>query len=211
MPFRKRRRRMRRTRRRRGTKALRAVRALSKFVDRELHFHDTDDQFNQQDTPTILLLNGIGDGDTAITRQGLQLTNRHLRLRVYLATGTSATRTRIVLLIDRQPNGALPTAAQLFQQATPGLETVLSPRNQNFKKRFTILYDRLIPSNPVVAPTTLVAKSFRLKHITRFTSANGGIADLDKGSLVLFLTNDLNGNPAVSPVITMTSRLIFAP
>ena len=202
--------RRRRSRKRGPGKALRAVRTLSKFVDRELHIHDILDQNDITSTGLILLLTGINEGDTRSTRMGVQVTARSLRLSLFFAVGNQEALTRVILVIDRQTNGAFPTFADILQNVGTTGQVMSSAMNTENSKRFKVLWDRKVRTNSVDLPVHTTGVFKRLTHKVRYNGAGAGIGTALSGTLFLFLLSNTVGG-ANSPNVTTQSRLVFAP
>lgn len=210
MPARRTRRPRRRRRKPRGDRAMRAVRNLSKFVDRELHVLDLDDNSSIQNAVQFFHLSGIADGTLVNQRNGVQVTLRHLRLRLLAVTGTGNSRMRVIVLKDRQPDGAFPAPVDLFTNVGSTEGTILSPFNVTNKKRFKILFDRTWTCNPVIQPTPLLARSIPLNFKVTYNAPGNGIAQVVTNSLILVQLG-LTAGGAASPDVEMAARITFAP
>jgi len=139
------------------------------------------------DTNTsVTLLNGIARGDDINERTGREVIMKSIQFTgcTYGTAGTGIDQLhRVLLVYDRQTNGAALTAAQVLSDTTP-----YSPRNLENRKRFKILYDRLFSINASgEAGTRRVFKFYRrLSHPITFNSGDAGdVADITSGSLYL--------------------------
>lgn len=141
-------------------------------------------------TASITLLNGLVPGTGASQRVGMKVALRTIELRGFVEsyTGTGLEQEdRIMLLLDKQPNGVGPTAITDFLTAA----TVVSPRNLANRKRFKLLWDQTFALGAVATTTgTVTTRCF--KKYLRFgvplivdfnTGTAGTIADIVSNSL----------------------------
>jgi len=209
MPFRRTRRRRRR-RRPRGGKALRAVRNLSKFVDRELHVHDFVLDTDATSVTQVSYLTGIAVGDTLITRQATQVTLRSLRISLFFFVGNQEATTRVSLIMDRQTNGVLPVAADIYERVTNPQQVLTSSFNIINKKRFKVLWDRKFNTNGVDRPSYTTGKRLRLAQRTLYSGNGLNVIDSLSGGLFFVMTSNTVGG-ANSPHVNGDFRVMFAP
>jgi len=141
-------------------------------------------------TSAVVLLNGIARGDDINQRNGRQVTMRSIELRGYnyvtTATGTDQIH-RVCLVLDKQPNGAALTAAQVFSSVSH-----LAPRNLENRARFKILMDKRMTLNSDVVGepgARRVWKIYRRLNIpVTFNNGNAGtVADIITGSVYLVM------------------------
>lgn len=143
---------------------------------------------------------------------------------------------RIMVVYDRQANGALPALADLIQSVTPAgatSTTSLDGINMNNRDRFYVLMDDQIVLPPVgingassasnvltfVNPNDTACDGYqgrlnvnryiKLKGLeTHYKASAGAIGDIATGSLFMFtFSNDTNANPAYN--IIWSARLKF--
>ena len=212
MPFRRTRRTRRRRRRptRGGGKAMRAVRTLSKFVDRELHLVDSITQINQQDLSTFTLLNGISEGADPVDRLGSRATMRSIVVRQHIVVGNQDATIRVTIVFDKQANATIPVSADLYQNIGTPAERITSPFNNDKRKRWIVLFDRVINVNNVDRPRLHWRWSRKLSQQVSYRAGGPTFADIDKNSLWLIMFSTTAGG-ANSPQLTTQSRVRFAP
>lgn len=98
-------------------------------------------------TPTIALLNGVQTGAAFYNRVGSRIEMKNLHLRgsiVNIATSDAQQTGRIIIVYDRQPQGALPTFSDIFQsrdQQGTASTTWASEINLDQRDRFVIIRD----------------------------------------------------------------------
>lgn len=159
-------------------------------------------------TPSMTLLNGLAPGTSASTRIGMKVDFRSIEMKGRLLTtpGTGVEQViRAMIVLDRQPNGVAPTA---ITDILVGASTI-TPRNLANRKRFKILWDKILPmgatSVSTGTPTSRVLKlykKFKKPITTEYnTGVAGTIADISTNSLY-FITygsvaagdTDVNGS-----------------
>lgn len=151
-------------------------------------------------TGGVTLLNGMARGDDINQRQGRQVTLRSIELRLLsrVAPGTGIDqRHRILIVYDRQTNGAAPAITDILSSAN-----VLYPRNLENRQRFRILFDRLHTLNASGEPGSgRIFKWYRrLNHPVTFNAgAAGTVADIQTGSLyaIVFGTEAPGGTAGI--------------
>ena len=188
-----------------------AVRRLAKFVDTELHQGvSVASAVAVTSTGLFVTLAAIPQGDDDMDRNGSQVSMRRLEIRFIAARGLQESCLRIIILVDKQTNGVVPTLAQVLTVTATGEQTVTSPINNDNKKRFTILSDRMRTLNAASKPTQCWSQRLKLTHKMRFDGVGIGTADIVSGALwLLLISNTVGGGN--SPVFTTVSRVWFAP
>lgn len=155
---------------------------------------------------TFHLLNDMKKGDSIGTREGNCIGLKSICISGQietLSTGTNLANTvRVMLVYDKQTNGAIFSLADLLYLGGTAVQNVISCRNPNTMKRFTVLYDKKInvhslPSTNATAGAGIIEQQRRNFKITRSwrqvkkTMYNdndaGDITDIISGSLYLVL------------------------
>ncbi len=139
----------------------------------------------------------VAVGDDFNERDGrkITLTKVQATFELILEGGTNFTQTsdifRMMLVIDKQANGALPAVSDILQSAV-----IESYVNLNNKKRFTVLIDRLTTLNSMCGSGVTGTEYGRVKKIYRITrklnlpilySGDDGLIDKIKSNNVLLL------------------------
>jgi len=114
----------------------------------ELKFNDVIVNTNSSLTGTIIPLNQMAVGDTALTRDGNKILNKSVQLRLLYQNLDAAVNTyhRLIIVYDRQPNGTNPT----INGVTSGPLDSLDPsglRNVSTVTRFKVLLDKSFEIN----------------------------------------------------------------
>jgi len=183
-----------------------------------------------------VFLNGIAQGTGASDRIGLKLTMKsiYLRLRPFLnidqniGNGIVGETFRVIIVYDRQSNGAAPVVADVINvDTTPGYGVLNAAMNLYNKDRFQIIHDKMhkiqlgcepTATTPVITNgmfTATIRQNFghieifeKLNHSVQYNSATGLIADVRTGGLFCFLLADYP--KAESPVcFTANFRLRY--
>ena len=142
-------------------------------------------------TWAITCLNDCAQGTTATTRIGRKILMKSILVQgsIVSSTGNFA---RILIVYDRQPNGALPQATDVLTS-----NTNMAVRNLDNRDRFVILAD-IFPyeqeenlSNPSANSGFAYKRFIKCNLETIYNGTLGTIADIMSGSL-LMMTN-ING------------------
>jgi len=186
-------RRTRRTRRRGlSTRAI-AVRALAS-TDQELKAIDFNTAPNAlaipENAPLFFALNTVAEGNTLDSRIGKQLKMRSIQImmKFSLPASQNTTQFRGQLMLDKQPNGAIATAASVFTDATQF--TYLSPLNLNNRRRFKILKSFRVVLDLANVSTRIVTLFKRVPMKTTYNAAGGGSGQINTNSLFIVFTSD---------------------
>jgi len=135
-------------------------------------------------TGGVQLLNGIARGDEISERNGRQVTLKsiEMRLRCKASNGSGIDQQhRVIVVYDRQTNAAAAGIADVLSSAN-----VLYPRNLENRRRFRILFDRIIQLNASGEPNSekMIKWYRRLNHPVTFNAGDAGtVADITTGSL----------------------------
>jgi len=166
-----------------------------------------------ENTGTVLgLLNGCAPGSQNYNRVGRKINLKSLQIRGFFyntATASGARLVRMIIVYDKQPNGAAPTYANIVSsQNIAGTTSSLSCDMVNLdnRNRFEIIRDKCWDFAPISnvtdqalagSPQTYCVNEFiPLKNRQTIYNAGtaGTIGDIQSGSLyVFFIANTANG------------------
>ena len=150
----------------------------------ELKSVDTLVSLAADSTTAVKLLNGIPRGDEISERIGRQVTLKsiEMRLRSKVTAGTGVDQEhRIIVVYDRQTNAAACSVADVLASSN-----VLYPRNLENRRRFRILFDRIVQLNASAESGShkIIKWYRRLNHPVTFNAGDAGtVADITTGSL----------------------------
>lgn len=192
-------------------KSAKVPKGVQKYVKSVIH-KQIEDKFIQDDqmvvtaisdNATTLLINGIAPAAGVQGRVGekIRLTQVIGNFVFAIAGGsipgtTSAPFVRLMLIYDKQPNGAGPVLNQLF--ALPGAgNTFLSPLNPAGVPRYQVLHDSFhiltVEGGAAnVSDNRYLHVSKKLRHQTKYNDGTAGtIADINTGSLYWLICSDV--------------------
>lgn len=152
---------------------------------------------------SFVLLNGISQGDTRSTREGSSIKMISLNMNIKLTINGSASNTvvRIQIVQDKQPNGAIFTIANYFQDTT---NLATSFQNMDYIKRFIRWHDQTVALNTDFPERLIKIRKKQIMHTTYNTGNAGTIADIATNSLYLLVTSDEATN---TPTVIYWSRM----
>lgn len=196
MPYRKTRRFRKRRVPRRGL--ARKVNRLVKSVNmKERKFIDTQIiNTAMASTGTITQLTNLVQGVTDSTRIGNKITVVGCLL-TYIIDANITTNIRVMLVQDKQTNGAIYTNADLLHDAT-AQDIIVSPKNADFKRRFHVYHDKNYSYSVAGVATKFYKKFFKMNVPMRFDANAGDITDLQSSSLSWFVATETAGAAVVN-------------
>lgn len=135
-------------------------------------------------TWTINVLNDVAQGTSATTRVGRKILMKSLLVQGYLGVALGAI-PRIVIVYDRQCNGAIPAPADIFTS-----NTVMAAMNLDNRDRFIVVADifpgddseNLMANNPNVYG---YKRFIKMNLETIYAGNTGTITDITSGSLLM--------------------------
>lgn len=178
----------------------------------EKKFFDSSSVTDASTTVTVVNLNNMAAGDTALTRDGNKILCKSLQFRISLENESLAQNTivRFCLVHDKNANGVAPTGAQVFE----GTPNVYSMKNISNASRFVTLWDEVI----VLNNTSDTAGAFQKGYIEKFVIipeklqlaafADGTAVVPTSGSLSLLYLSDVASGATDVNVID-SNRLRF--
>lgn len=191
-----------------ASKALVIATAVKKLVNVEYKFHDVQVTSTAiTDTPTIIELTNIPQGDTDITRDGAQvkLVRINIKYSILINVTAASTQVRCMLVHDRQTNQAIYTATDLLADAT-NIDNITSMLNLDNKYRFQVLYNKVHTLSNVGRNNSYSEVSKQLNLKIRYDGSTPDITDLTSSSLSWLVV----GNQATSdPIHTFFSRVRY--
>lgn len=187
----------------------------------EWKFVDTTGAVSMTTTPGLYLLNGLAQGSSASQRIGTKVSFRTCEMRFYISPNSpdycENQVVRFMLVLDRQPNAAAPSAITDILQTN----SITSPRNLNARRRFKIMYDKSLAmgtqltasGKPGNIPSWRTGKLFMRFRRTIITEYNGGsagtIADIATNSIYLVTYGTQTLASSMYSNLTHTIRLRY--
>jgi len=144
---------------------------------------------------TPQLLNGTAQGAGATNRLGRKMMMKSFQMRYTcsVADGDDASQHRIVVVYDKQANGAAPIATDVFSA-----NDFRSPLNLNNSDRFVVICDEVTESVQSSVINISGQRYVKLNMETIFQGSSNGIADIASGSVYMFIAN--NATPTIGVV-----------
>jgi len=155
---------------------------------------------------SIILLNGTLADDTDTGRNGNKVLMNSFTMKYELIRADVTQVMRVAIVYDRQTNGALPVAADLFQQST----NPLSQHTWVNRKRFKWVYDKVHNLDPVLADQLTETVHFKFKPNAQrimYSSGVDTVAAIISGSLFVVLLSD--SGATTHPSFGATMRVNF--
>lgn len=155
---------------------------------------------------TFTLINGLALSTDNSGRIGRQILNKgcSMSINFKLPAGSANTNIRFIMFIDKMPNGALATSADLFQVPN-SLQSYLNPE---FFGRFRMIMSKRVSLVLDHTPSFNYKKYIRFRCKTQYDSSNTGtIADLKTNAIYFGLVSDYVG--ATSPLISIQFRYTY--
>ncbi len=191
-----------------AAKALAIARGIKKLINVEVKNFDVQQGgVSLTQTPVIVQLSNIAQGDGTNQRDGAQCKMVGIDLNFVLTQNASATQTfvRVMLILDKQTNQAIYLPADLLEDVTGG-DNIVTPRNLDNLKRFTILYDRSFEFSGDGNRSAIVKKYIKKEVLLRYDGSTPSIADLTQSSISFI---QMASEATNTPTITHFSRLRF--
>ncbi len=188
-------------------KGLRKVKQVQevKYIDNEVAATFANDA-------AIYTINNIAQGDDVDQRDGDTISLRHLEVNLLITWNSAATSTdtvRMVILKDRQADGAVPLQAELFDGTTLGC---IEHFNDVYDSRFIILLDKVI-NNPFPSTaknkTQTVRYRMKLRGKAKFIGTGSAITDVGQGSVFICTTGNQTVASGLSATASVYSRLKY--
>lgn len=163
---------------------------LSKSTEKK--FVDTTVAVGALAATSITVVNGIATGTDYNTRIGREILMKsvYLRLTAYNGTDQDAG-IRIMLVYDKQPNGAAPAITDLLVSGD-----LVSANNLNNKDRFVTISDRVRKISTASDRGFFHKKYKSLQTHTQYGNTGNTIASITSGALFLILIPINNNNGA---------------
>lgn len=190
----------------------RKLHRLERGYNKELKTHDVaEDTLNPVTTPYVLPLTLISQGDTSLTREGLQIKPRHLQFKFLLnrsADSTIATVVRLILFADREQQGTVPAVADILESSAWSAWT-----EHDTRPRFKIYRDWTIPlqgtlSLPDSNNNQLYKGIIKFGKKAKIWFSGTGLTQASQGKNSLYLLM-LSNETTNYPVLSWYSRLRF--
>lgn len=186
----------------------RRVSKLERGFNRELKTFDATRTTSPTTTGGVQNLNVMGQGDTSLQRDGLQIKPKHLTWKIRIKNNASAstgTFVRMILFTDREGQGSYATATDLLES-----DDIDAWPEHNTRPRFKIHKSIVYRVEPATSsPHAIYDKGiikFPKNYKMWYNGSAAAEASVGKNALYVYLVSDQATN---SPAIEFNSRLRF--
>jgi len=152
---------------------------------------------------TITAINLIQTGSSYYQRVGrkINMTSVEIRGSIFSAGATPTAETaRLMILYDKQPNGAFPAIGDILLDQPAGTTNLQASINIANKSRFVFIRDQFFTIDPGVGQEYILKLYAKGRWETEYGSNAGNIGDIKTGALymLLFYTRYGTAVPALS-------------
>ncbi len=181
------------------------IKRLESGGGKELKTHDTEDLGTIGTTADIQCLTQTVQGNTSLSREGLEIRPKYLRWKLFTTLHASATFTlcRLIIFADTENTGVYPTVGQILEAAS-----VIAWKEHDTRPRFKFYKDITYYLDDVKKKTALITGTIKFgkkakiwyKGVTAEEISNG------KNAIFILMISDDNTN---QPGMNFISRLRF--
>jgi len=160
----------------------------------------------------ITELNCVQQGATAYNRIGTKIMIKSIKVDADLIlkgsapTGNTA---RLMIVYDRQPNGAFPAVANILSMNVSGAPVFNSGINMANRSRFTILRNQVVNFDNNGEQSYHWSTFVKTKLETQFGSNAGNIGDIQTGAIYLVAFTYVSGATMFVDLLTASSRIRY--
>lgn len=173
----------------------------------EVRFKSTSGASTLSSTGVIVLLNGMSEGDSEGTREGVSITLKSYTEHLQFITADATNVMRRILVWDKQTNGAAPALSDILEDSTT--LPLLSPKKWENRKRFQFLKDDILNVS-TYTPQLLSKLYLKLKgKKTNYLSNVNTSAGITSGGLYLVMFSD--SGAATHPAYNYFVRMTYTP
>lgn len=180
-----------------------------KYVDGSFNYYAQDLISTTSD-----LINEVAEGTGVDQRVGRRIENRTVSFRMNITSPAdfSSRKVRVLVVMDRQPNGTQFTVADLFENATYPADSHYDLSNRN---RFHVYYDKMFMMNPISG--TQVSRrvlNFGINfggQMTTYSDTGGVIANIATNSIYVVVCGDAPnaGQNSTKPLVDCVWRFRY--
>lgn len=164
-------------------------------------------------TPVLLNTYAAGTGPTGTIGRKATNLSVHVRMTITAGGGTTFSGIRVLVVYDRQPNGAALSAATLLGATTYGSASLL---NLAYSDRFSVILDEYRTLYP---GSTATSADSQIQVINRYckcklpseavSSFSGGIGQIASGAIWMLAWSDVAAASNPPSVLVGASRIRF--
>lgn len=182
------------------------IKRLEKGYDKEMKTYDDSRTGALPDTGAgeLFCISDMAQGDTSITREGLVIQPRHLEYKfACMANTTTLYQARLIIFVDTQQSGVIPTAAQLLES-----DSSVSWIEHDTRPRFRILRDFWMITDTATRGSIVrkgiikFGKNFRI----HYQGTGTGDSSMGKNNIYVYCVSNA---PSNAPSLNIYTRLRF--
>lgn len=188
-----------------ASKALNTALSIKKLVNVEYKYTDRSFNHTPGNTGLVSMITNIAQGSDATERNGISILGKSIYIRgeaVINPASTTGSKARIIVFIDKNNQGAMPTVAEVLE--TVNINSALNMANG---KRFWVLCDKQMDLNPAGNNQHSYMKYKKLNIHLRYSGTGSAVTNLrDNNIFFLTISDQAAGN---SPTISCYSRFKY--
>ncbi len=173
------------------------IRRIKGGLLHELKTHDTSTATAVSSTGAIKLLTAIAQGDTSLTRDGLEIRPKNLQVRVRLIMSASAraSQVRIIIFKDTEQHGLVPTIAQLLEADDAMVFT-----EHDTRPRFQILRDKMYVMSLTGEQIVFDKFFIKLRGKINFSGTSASSTSMGKNTLYMYIVSNEATNTVIPAI-----------
>ncbi len=189
-----------------ASQALSIAYAVKKLVNVEYRSITTAFTTDPNSSGAVVNLTAIAQGDDIANRQGNKIRLKHISCRGRVGINSSATQSRLRMMIVRDNNGSTtqPAITDLFTDVTTFRNNQNKLGDPQSNSRFSILFDKYVLVDAIKQDQMSFNWSMSLDHHVFYTGT--AATDEGKGNLYLFSASSEATN---DPVVTIDAMIKF--
>ena len=150
------------------------------------------------------LINGVATGTDGTTRIGRKILMKSLQIRYICGSGYPQSQHRVLIVYDKQANGALPTASTVLDT-----NSFMSPMNLSNSDRFVVLVDDISDSTQSSVLNIAGKRYVKCNLEAVFSGVTSGIASIASGSIFIMVANNADPTVGITSNFYFTTRIRF--
>lgn len=167
--------------------------------------------------PAMVLLNPCAQGSDFNQRIGRRISIRSWYIRGYITNGTTPVSqpVRLMIVLDKQPNGAAATSQDVLRSAATVVADTDTPNNLDNRERFRVLMDKVTTIQTNGGTTSGSADRYYFKKYKKcniqvtYNDPNSGIGSINTNAIWIVALGLFATGSANAPTYTFASRLRF--
>ncbi len=191
-------------------RTMRGLNELRKLINIEEKYSDVNTSVNPDYSGTMTALTQLAQGTTMTTRVGNSIRVQRFEMWGRVSVNTAVTTyslCRIMVVRDMEGQGTAPTVADVLE-AVGTADAPRQPYDWLNRKRFSILYDDLVPLTPLSGGGVVKVFHYAVnleKHVL-YRGTTAAASSDGEGSIYLVCVSD---EPTNTPSVRVVSRITY--